>query len=285
MVEHAPTVSVNTQISYTTSLNRLTLFFGESNLLSISSKMISRYKVFRRAEGAKPGTINRELSMLSKAFNLAVREWEWLKDNPTSRVPKEKENNERDRWLTKDEEKKILDNSPEWLREIVVFALNTGLRQDELLSLEWSRSNPFRKTILIQNTKNDKPKTLPLNKTALDVLNQRSKVKSFKNDLVFFNRNGKKIYANNLRKSFYSALRKVGIEDFRFHDLRHTFATRLAQAGVDLYKISKLLGHKDIKMTQRYAHHCPESLRDGVEMLEVDYNLTTIKEKSLQNLS
>ncbi len=74
-------------------------------------------------------------------------------------------------------------------------------------------------------------------------------------------------------------MRKAGIKDFRFHDLRHTFATRLAQAGVDLYKISKLLGHKDIKMTQRYAHHCPDSLRDGVEILEVDYNLTTIGKK------
>ncbi len=74
-------------------------------------------------------------------------------------------------------------------------------------------------------------------------------------------------------------VKKAGIEDFRFHDLRHTFATRLAQAGVDLYKISKLLGHKDIKMTQRYSHHCPESLRDGVEIIDTDYNLTTIEKK------
>ncbi len=92
-------------------------------------------------------------------------------------------------------------------------------------------------------------------------------------------RNGKKIYPNNLRTSFYTVLRKVGIEDFRWHDLRHTFATRLAQAGVDLYKISRLLGHKDIKMTQRYAHHCPDSLRNGVEILESDYNLTTMESK------
>ena len=71
----------------------------------------------------------------------------------------------------------------------------------------------------------------------------------------------------------------MGIENLWLHDLRRTFATRLAQAGVDLYKISKLLGHKDIKMTQRYAHHCPDSLRDGVEILEVDYKLTTVGEK------
>jgi len=121
--------------------------------------------------------------------------------------------------------------------------------------------------------------SLPLNKIALDVLLRRSNVKSIKNDYAFFSRNGKKINHHSLRKSFRIALKKARIENFRFHDLRHTFATRLAQRGVDIYKIAKLLGHRDIKMTQRYAHHCPESLRDGVEILEVDYNLTTIGEK------
>ena len=151
---------------------------------------------------------------------------------------------------------------------------------DYVVSLSSSKSGfDFRKTILIQKTKNGKPKTLPLNKFALDVLNRRSKMKSIKNDLVFFNKNGRKIHVSNLRKSFYRVMGKVGIKDFRFHDLRHTFASRLAQAGVDLYKISKLLGHKDIKMTQRYSHHCSDSLRDGVEILESDYNLTTMEKK------
>ena len=283
MKEYAPKVSSSMQTSYTTSLNHFNPFFGETNLLSITPKVISRYKVLRKEEGAKQGTINRELAMLSKAFSLAVKEWEWLKENPVSKVQREKEDNQRDRWLKKDEEERLLGNSPEWLRETVSFALHTGLRQDELLSLEWNRVNLFRKTILIQKTKNGKPKTLPLNKIALDVLNQRSNVKSIRNDLVFFSRNGKKIYSNNLRQSFYAVLRKVGIDDFKWHDLRHTFATRLAQAGVDIYKISKLLGHQDIKMTQRYAHHCPDSLRDGVGILEVDYNMTTIAEKECLN--
>lgn len=286
MVEHAPNVSNHMQRGYETKLRKhLIPFFGGSNLLSISPKLISRYKVFRKSKGVKPATINRELAMLSKAFNLAVKEWEWLKDNPVSRVPKEKENNIIDRWLSKDEEIAILGNSPEWIREIILFALNTGLRQEELLSLEWSRVNILRKTILIKETKNGKPKTLPLNKIALDVIEQRSKFKSFKNDLVFFNSKGRKINAHCLRASFYIVLRKAKINDFRFHDLRHTFATRLAQAGVDLFKISKLLGHEDISTTQRYAHHCPDSLREGVEILESDYNLTTVEENVLQNQS
>ncbi len=221
--------------------------------------------------------------MLTKAFNLAIREWEWVRDNPASMVTKNRENNERVRWLTKDEEKRILYNSPDLLKAIILFALNFGLRLQELISLEWSRVNLPRRTILIKETKNGKPRTIPLNKIALDVLNQRSKVKSIKNDYVFFNANGEKIIPQVLRMSFYAVLRKAGVENAWLHDLRHTFATRLAQAGVDLYKISKLLGHKDIKMTQRYSHHCPDSLRDGVEILEVDYNLTTMGEKEHSN--
>jgi integrase len=240
----------------------------------------------RRDEGAKPATINRELAMFSKAFNLAVDEWEWLKDKPFPKISKEEENNERDRWLTKDEERELLENCPKWLREIVVFALNTGLRQDELLSIEWSRVNLLRKTVLINNTKNGKPKTIPLNRIAIDVIEQKSeeKVRRLKNDFVFVGSHGTKINNSYLIRIFRKVLNKAGIENFRFHDLRHTFATRLAQKSVDLYKISKLLGHEDISTTQRYAHHCPESLRDGVEILESDYNLTTISGSSNEDL-
>ena len=86
-----------------------------------------------------------------------------------------------------------------------------------------------------------------------------------------------KIDGDNLRRAFKKALQKAGIEDFHFHDLRHTFATRLAQNGVDIYTISKLLGHKDIRMTERYSHRSPESLRDGIQVLEVSHNLVTVE--------
>jgi site-specific recombinase XerD len=286
MREYAPKRSINMQKSYSASLKHLIPFFGDLTLLSISRKKISRYKVLRRDEGAKPATINRELAMFSKAFNLAVDEWEWLKDKPFPKISKEEENNERDRWLTKDEERELLENCPKWLREIVVFALNTGLRQDELLSIEWSRVNLLRKTVLINNTKNGKPKTIPLNRIAIDVIEQKSeeKVRRLKNDFVFVGSHGTKINNSYLIRIFRKVLNKAGIENFRFHDLRHTFATRLAQKSVDLYKISKLLGHEDISTTQRYAHHCPESLRDGVEILESDYNLTTISGSSNEDL-
>ncbi|MDO8141428.1 MAG: site-specific integrase [Candidatus Brocadiales bacterium] len=278
MQEHAPKVSRNMQISYRTSLGNLTPYFNDARVLQITPKMISSYKAKRYGDGVKPASVNRELSMLSKAFNLACKEWEWVKENPVSKVSKDKENNERDRWLTDDEEKRLLENSPQWLKEIIIFDLNTGLRQNELLSLTWDRVDLFRRVIVIQESKNGKPRTIPLTQTALDILTEKSKVINLKTGLVFPNGKGKKIVYNVLTFPFNKAKARAGIENFHFHDLRHTFATRLAQRGVDIYKISKLLGHKDIRMTQRYAHHCPESLRIGIQVLESDYVLTTVRE-------
>ncbi len=269
MEEHAPNVSVSMQNSYKASLKNINPFFAELQLSAVSPKVISSYKVKREKKGIKPATINRELAMLSKAFNVAVREWEWTKDNPVSRVPREKENNERDRWLSFEDEKRILTYCPDWLKDIIVFDLNTGFRQGELLSLTWQCVNLLRNTamILARFSKNGKPRTIPLNQIAIEILMRKSNVRSFKNDLVFFNGNGTMIDRHNLRRAFNVATKKAGIADFRFHDLRHTFATRLVQRGIDIYKVSKLLGHKDVRMTQRYSHHCPDSLRDGVDIL------------------
>ena len=278
--EYAPKKSVNMQNSYAASIKHLIPFFGDSHLSSITRKNISRYKVLRRDEGAKPSTINSELAMLSRAFTLAVDEWEWLTNKPFLKITREKENNEKGKYLTADEGKTLLENCPEWLKDLVVFALNTGLRQDEQLSLTWQRVSLLRKTILIQETKSGKPRSVPLNQTAISILEQRAKTRCIKNDFVFISSHGAKINKQTLISAFKKALRESGFSDFSWHGLRRTFATRLAHKGLDIYKISKLLGHENVSTTQkRYAHHCTESLRVGVEILDVDYNLTTIDEK------
>ncbi len=268
MKEHSPKVSENMRTLYGVSRKHLSGFFGDMVLSEMTAKKINDYKQARKEAGGGAPSINRSLSMLSKAFSLAVKEWEWVKENPVLKVSREKESKGRDRWLTVDEEKRLLDSSPPWLREIVIFDLHTGLRLNELLSLAWGRVNLFNKTIVIQESKNGKPRTLPLNKIAFDILEEKSRVRNLKHDLVFFSNVGTKIDRHNLRRAFIVALKKTGIEDFHFHDLRHTFATRLAQRGIDIYKISKLLGHQDIRMTQRYSHHCTDSLRMGIEVLE-----------------
>ncbi len=242
--------------------------FGDLVLTELSPRLISEYKVRRRDEGAAPNTVNNELRLLSHAFNLAVKEWEWVGDNPVAKVSKERVNNRIERWLTRDEEEGLLAASPQWLREVVIFAVNTGLRQAEILDLMWDRVDLFRRTLTILEQKNRGKDTLPLNSHAVEVLKARAKVRSMRSNHVFFNREGKRIDAANLLRAFYIAVEKAGIAKARFHDLRHTFATRLVQAGVDLYKVQKLMRHKSPVMTQRYAHHYPESLRDGVEALD-----------------
>jgi integrase len=129
---------------------------------------------------------------------------------------------------------------------------------------------------MVFRSKNGERRTIPVNETVLHLIKQKAKGRhlslikraDLSGDLVFLSKTGTALESGHLRRAFRLALGKARIEDFHFHDLRHTFATRLVQAGVDIYKVQRLLGHKSPIMTQRYAHHYPESLRDGVEILD-----------------
>ena len=181
----------------------------------------------------------------------------------------ERENNARDRVLGYDEEERLLDACPKWVAEIVTFALHTGARMGEILELTWRDVDLFRRVVVIQQSKAGKPKIIPLTPTAMEVLKAKVKVRHINTSLVFSSNNATRISNRNLQRAFYVALKKAQVEGLRFHDLRHTFASRLAMAGKDLYVIQKLLGHKEPRMVQRYAHHSVESLRNGIEVLEV----------------
>ncbi len=242
---------------------------GNPYVTDLRTRSLYEYKVRRRDEGASPKTVNEELQLLHHAYNPAIREWEWLEVNPVSKVSREQVHNERERWLSYDEEERLLRERPSWLREVVLFAINTSLRRGEILNLRWDRVDLFRRIILIFEQQNRGKDTLPLNSTALDVLTERYKVKSKKTSYVFFSLDETELDGSNVRRAFLQAMKRAQVVDFRFHDLRHTFATRLVQAGVDLYKVQRLMRHKSPQMTQRYAHHYPESLRDGVEVLDL----------------
>jgi integrase len=261
-------------------------FFGNLPLLEITPSLIAEYKTSRRAEEAAPQTVNNELSLMSHAFNLAIREWEWIRENPVKRVSKEKVNNQVERWLTLKEEKQLLKKSSDSLREIIPFAVHTGLRQREILDLRWPQVDLTKRTISILEQKNRGKDTLPFNETAMKILKRRLKVRAQETDHVFFSANKTRIMPRNLLRAFYSAVEKAKIRKLRFHDLRHTFATRLVQAGVDLYTVQKLGRWRNISMVMRYAHHHPESLRSGVEVLDklgkkIITNLAQTKEKGV----
>ncbi len=212
-------------------------------------------------------TLARELELLRASLNVAIREWEWLETSPFTRVRIEQPRELRERWFTPEEETSLMDASPTWLRNIMILALNTGMRKGEILALKWTEVSLTRKALTVFKSKNREKRTLPLNRASQELLEHVGRIRHI-SGLVFPSKVGSKINTNNVQRAFVSARNRAGIKDAHFHDLRHTFATRLAQEGIDLYTIQKLLGHKSFKMTMRYAHHSTESLRHGVDVLE-----------------
>jgi integrase len=259
------------------ALKHLLPVFGEKLLVEVTPKSLAAYRTQRRAEGSATATINKELQLVRHAFNLAMREWEWCRQNPMHKVALEAAHNQVDRWLTTDEENSLLNTSPVWLREIITFALNTGMRQGEILALQWQDIDFYRGTLVVMKSKNHERRTIPLNNIVFELLSEK-RVAGYTDGSVFVTGRGNPLKVRYLVRTFTKARDRAGLTDFRFHDLRHTFASRLVQRGIDLYKVQRLLGHKTGVMTQRYAHHCPESLRDGVRVLEkplaVGTNLT-----------
>ena len=242
---------------------------GDLGLCEVTASNLTGYKAARRKEGAAPQTIKNEVGLISRAINYGINELEWLSVNPVNKLPREKINNQRDRWLTREEEARLMAASPAWLREIIEFALNTGLRQSELLDLSWKQIDLARATLYIDVQKNKCKDLLPLSRRALEILSERAKVRHISTPLVFYSNAGTRISARNLMRAFYRTCKRAGIENLWFHDTRRTYGTRKAHAGVDPGKIRKLLRHKSPSMIDRYVIYNVDSLRDAVEATDV----------------
>jgi len=176
--------------------------------------------------------------------------------NPVALIPSLPENNQRTRYLSDTERKRLLDacRSSKWnkLYLIVLMAITTGSRKGELLKLKWNDIDFERQTAYVSTTKNGLPKVLPLTN---DVINEMIKFRHQESQLIF--NSEIKIYKHyEFFKPWKKALKQSAIVDFRFHDLRHTTASYLAQNGASLLEIADVLGHKQIQMTKRYAHLC-----------------------------
>jgi len=250
--------------SYRTDLDcvkKLKSFLGGRYLYEIDSMLVEKFKI-QRAKEVSPASVNRELALLKHMFTKAI-EWNKANNNPVKKVKLFKENNKRLRYLEKEEIAKLLKNSRSHLKPIVVVALNTGLRRGELLGLKWHDIDFRRNVIHINNTKNGEKREIPANemvKTALIRVRKHPE-----SPYVFCKKDGEPYY--NLRKSFFTALEKSGIVNFRFHDLRHTFASQLVMSGVDLNTVRDLLGHKSLEMTLRYSHLSPDHKKRAVDVL------------------
>lgn len=252
------------------TVKRLVAVFGHLKLSEVTTEKVSDYRD-KRLESVKPATVYQELALMRKMFNIARREWKWVKDNPVADLSfSVGRKNARDRWLTLEEELRLLkfSTNPSWLNTLLLTALHTGMRRGEILNLKWQDVDFKRRLIVVQSSKNGEKRSIPMSKALQNVL-QYQRIKHI-SGRVF------PVAVRSLRVAYEKALNKAGIEDFRFHDLRHTFATRLVQRGVDLYRVKELLGHKTVLMTTRYAHHCPESLRSSIEILDSCYNSATV---------
>lgn len=202
-----------------------------------------------------PATINRYLSALSRMLNIAVKEWRWLDRSPMESVNRMREPRGRVRFLSDDERKRLLaackKSSNVFLYPLVVTAISTGARHGELTGLRWPDVNFNRGMLTFHETKNGERRSVPLTGHALDELKALFKVRKIDNDQVFPDRLGKE---HTLRVAFYKALEKAEIEDFRFHDLRHSAASYLAMSGATVSEIADILGHKTLQMVKRYSH-------------------------------
>jgi integrase len=242
-------------------IKNLISFFGGKYLYEITPMLIEKYKIARRNE-VSPATTNREVACLKNMFTKAI-EWGKAEENPVKKVKLFRENNCRIRYLEKEEIRKLLKACSKHLRPIVAVALNTGMRKGEILNLKWHDIDFKRGIIYLLDTKNNEKREVPMNELLKKAL--ISVPKHPDSPYVFCNKDGKP-YAN-VRKSFFTALKKSGIVNFKFHDLRHTFASHLVMSGIDLNTVKELLGHKSIEMTLRYSHLSPDHKKRAVDIL------------------
>jgi integrase len=228
----------------------LTNFFKDKTLAEIRPAKVEQFKAHRTKAGKAPATVNRELSVLSKIFTLAVRHEE-ADFNPCQNVERFALDNQRVRYLTDDEEDRLFDamGDNELLKSVVTVALHTGMRRGEIFGLKWFDVDFDRGTLQLRKTKTKLNRTVSMNSRVREVLagQQRSSEYVFESP-----KTGGRLV--DLKKGFNEARLVAGIPDFQLRDLRHSCATRLTDYGEELVTIAEILGHTDIRMTKRYSH-------------------------------
>ncbi len=210
-------------------------------------KLLGEETQYKRPRG--PATVNRFLATLSHAFTVAIREWGWLDENPVRKVRRPTEPRGRVRFLSDDERERLLAACKEsrnpYLYPVVLLALSTGARKGEIRWLTWRDVDLTRRVITLRKTKNGEIRLLPLAGRALEVITALAKVRRIDTDLLF---------PKGLEEAWLFALKRAEIDDFRFHDLRHSAASYLVMNGASLAEIAEVLGHRTLQMVRRYAH-------------------------------
>jgi integrase len=274
MDEFLPTLKPESSRRYQSNLKMLNGHFSGLSLDQITPATVKAYIAARKRSGSaaklpKGGvntqkgraisttTIKRDIACLGSILTRCV-EWGWLEANPLHRIGKLglKESEERMRYLSKDEAAALIGAVSGTMQAIIIFTLETGCRKEEVLSLKWRQVDLLRMEIRLTETKSGKPRVIPLSDRAAAQISAQPRHIT---EPWVFHREGQRW--TTIRGGFSGAMKRAKIEGFTFHDLRHTFASWAVQGlhewqsePMDLYRLSKWLGHSTPRMTQRYAH-------------------------------
>jgi integrase len=255
------------------SLQHLKGHFSDRRISDLKRSDVRGYIESRRGAGVKLATVQRELCLLSSSINFCNAEFDMSMPNPVVKLDLGR-SERRVRWITRVEAARLVQEAERvavrpHLPVFIRLALNTGCRRGELLNLEWDRVDTEHHRILLEacHTKARRRRTVPLNEDALHAL---ERIRTWQvsvgvqSSLVFAGENGK---VRSLRRSWRTALGRAGIEDFRMHDLRHTFASWLVMQGESIYVVRDLLGHASVTQTEIYAHLAPDQGAAAVRRL------------------
>lgn len=269
LAEVSSTKKLQTQQSERVSARHLAKFFGKYSLVAISSDLVAAYRDKRLAEGMANNTVRIELALLSHLYTTAIQEWGMgLTVNPVSNIRKPSPGAGRNRRLTKTEQKRLLEavdrHSNPMLGWIVRIAIETGMRQSEITGIRCSRVDLDRRIVRLEDTKNNTSRIVPLTRTATEVLRAAiaNPTRPVDTDLVFFGEPGRsgKRGPYEFKKIWGDIKKKLGMDDLRFHDLRHEAVSRLVEAGLSDQEVASISGHKSMQMLRRYTHLRAEDL-------------------------
>jgi len=251
-------------------INWLDQYLQNKYLHEITTDLIEKIARDKEKQGVKGSTVNKTLALIKNILKKAEQAG-YIEKVP--HIFRRDEPLGRDRWLKEEEAQRLISVLPAHQKDIVAFALATGLRKSNILKLEWDVINFERKHAYIKakHSKNKKPIAVPLNTIALDILNKR--FYSFdKHERYVFTYQGKKIQQITT-KAWRNALKLAGIKDFRFHDLRHTWASWHIQNGTTVHELQQLGGWSKMDMVQRYAHLSSDHLRMASENIKINLSL------------
>ena len=252
------------------TLQRLERFFGAARVTSITPERVQEYRTHRLDRSrVSERTVNRDLQELKSMFNRVIRyrRWRGRLYNPVADLVMHKERNERVRFLDRAEIQRLLDVVAPHLRPVILMAVHTGMRRGEILRLRWRSVDLLRGVIRVEESKNGEGRHVPISDELRRVLGGLPSRR--RGEYVFPSPAGAEGQRPlvDIKTAFLKAVREAGIEDFRFHDLRHTFASHLVMNGADLNTVRELLGHKSLKMTLRYAHLSPSHKSKAIALI------------------